>query len=138
MIFQKEFAKRLVASVGSEDYGWLTVFTHYNAQVELLDNVPKEMFYPQPKIDSVIVRLAKRKPTSRGTEDHVFFKGMLRFLFTNRNKKVGNVLASFIKSAFRISAEETKKLICALPYLDKRVRSLIPEDFEVIANALIN
>lgn len=127
-----------MASVGTEDYGWLTVFAHYNAQVELLDDVPKEIFYPQPKIDSVTVRLAKRKPTSRGTKDHVFFKGMLRFLFTNRNKKVGNALASFVKSAFRISAEETQKLICALPFLDKRVRSLIPEDFEVIANALVN
>ncbi len=55
LILQKEFADRLVAAVGSEEYGWLTVVTHQSAEVELLDAVPKAMFYPQPEVDSVIV-----------------------------------------------------------------------------------
>ena len=46
-----------MASVGSEDYGWLTVLAFHEAQVELLDVVPKSAFYPQPEVDSVIVRL---------------------------------------------------------------------------------
>ena len=57
MILQKEFANRLVAAVGSEDYGWLTVVTAYHSEVELLDEVPKEMFYPSPEVDSIIVSL---------------------------------------------------------------------------------
>ena len=56
MILQKEFANRLVAAVGSEDYGWLTVLTYQHAEVELLDAVSKEMFYPQPEVDSVIIK----------------------------------------------------------------------------------
>ncbi len=55
LILQKEFANRLIAPVGSEDYGWLTVITNQHAEVELLDPVPKDMFYPQPEVDSVIV-----------------------------------------------------------------------------------
>ncbi len=64
MILQKEFAKRLVAVVGSEDYGWLTVVTFQHAEVELLDSVPKEMFYPQPEVDSVIftTKTLEQKP----------------------------------------------------------------------------
>ena len=50
MILQKEFANRLIAAVGSEDYGWLTVLTYLHAEVELLDAVPKDMFYPQPEV----------------------------------------------------------------------------------------
>ena len=62
LILQKEFANRLVASVGSEDYGWLTVVTNQHAEVQLLDSVPKEMFYPQPEVDSIILSL---KPWSK-------------------------------------------------------------------------
>ena len=54
MVVQKEFALRLVASIESEDYGWLTVVTNQQAEVRLLDSVPKEMFYPQPEVDSII------------------------------------------------------------------------------------
>jgi 16S rRNA (adenine1518-N6/adenine1519-N6)-dimethyltransferase len=54
LIVQKEFADRLAAKVGSEDYSWLTVTVYQKAQVELLDFVPKDMFYPQPEVDSVI------------------------------------------------------------------------------------
>ena len=57
LILQKEFADRLVAPVGSEEYGWLTVVTNQNAEVELLDVVPKTLFYPQPEVDSVILSL---------------------------------------------------------------------------------
>jgi 16S rRNA (adenine1518-N6/adenine1519-N6)-dimethyltransferase len=57
MIVQTEFANRLVAPMGSEDYGWLTVATYHAADAELLDCVGKEMFYPQPEVDSIIVRL---------------------------------------------------------------------------------
>ena len=57
MILQKEFANRLVAPVGSEDYGWLTVFSCLHGEVALLDVVPKEMFYPQPEVDSIIIAL---------------------------------------------------------------------------------
>src|SRR5208283_3087694 len=57
MILQQEFAHRFVAYVGSEDYGWLTVLTRMNAESELLDSVQKDMFYPQPEVDSIIVSL---------------------------------------------------------------------------------
>ncbi len=42
LILQKEFAERLVAPVGSERYGWLTVVTNQSAEAELLDDIPKE------------------------------------------------------------------------------------------------
>jgi 16S rRNA (adenine1518-N6/adenine1519-N6)-dimethyltransferase len=136
LIFQKEFANRLVASVGTEDYGWLTVFTCYVAEVELLDAVPRWMFFPPPEVDSVIVRLTKRKAAPFEVKDLALFRQMLRLVFAERNKKVGNAFVPFIRSARRFSTEEAKKLVCELPFREKRVRALSPQDFGVIANAL--
>ena len=55
LTFQKEFAARLNAPVGSDDYCRLSVMSYYKAWIELLDEVPKEAFYPPPEVDSVIV-----------------------------------------------------------------------------------
>jgi 16S rRNA (adenine1518-N6/adenine1519-N6)-dimethyltransferase len=41
LILQKEFAERLAASVGTKDYGRLTVNIYFRADVELLDSVPR-------------------------------------------------------------------------------------------------
>jgi 16S rRNA (adenine1518-N6/adenine1519-N6)-dimethyltransferase len=136
LVFQKEFANRLVASVGTEDYGWLTVFAYHAAQVELLDAVPRRMFFPQPEVDSVIVRLKKREAAPFEVKDVALFRQMLRLVFTERNKKVSNAVVPFIKSVHGFSAEEAKKLVCELPFREKRVRALSPEDFGALANAL--
>jgi 16S rRNA (adenine1518-N6/adenine1519-N6)-dimethyltransferase len=136
MILQKEFASRLTAAVASEDYGWLTVLTYLYAEVELLDAVPKEMFYPQPKVNSVIVRLKPWIKRSFEVKDELFFKQMVKWLFTQRNRKVGKALAPFIKSTLKVSKQEAEKLALTLPFHDKRARELSPNDFGVLANAI--
>ena len=76
LVFQKEFAGRLVAAVGNEDYGWLTVATCHSAEVKLLDAVPKSMFYPTPEVDSVIVRLTPWATVPFEVKDEAFFRRM--------------------------------------------------------------
>jgi 16S rRNA (adenine1518-N6/adenine1519-N6)-dimethyltransferase len=134
LVFQKEFANRLVAPIGSEDYGWLTVFAYYYADVELLDDVPREMFYPMPTVDSVIVRLRFRKQRPFRLKDEALFKRMVRSLFTQRNRKVRNAVLPFLKGLRAVAAEEAVRLAADLPFRDKRVRELAPEDFGVLAN----
>ncbi|MEM2080680.1 MAG: 16S rRNA (adenine(1518)-N(6)/adenine(1519)-N(6))-dimethyltransferase RsmA [Candidatus Bathyarchaeia archaeon] len=138
LILQKEFADRLVATVGSEDYGWLTVVTHHRMEVELLDAVPKSLFYPQPKVDSVIVRLSPWKTAPFEVKNSAFFRRMVKSLFTQRNKKLRNALVPFIAQAFRMPKEEAEKLSNAFSFSDKRVRQLPPEVFGALANALLN
>jgi 16S rRNA (adenine1518-N6/adenine1519-N6)-dimethyltransferase len=136
LIFQKEFANRLVASVGSEDYGWLTIVAYYHVEVELFDEVPKWMFYPQPEVSSIIVRLEPKKPLPFTLKDKVLFKQLVRTLFTQRNRKVRNAVLPFIKITHVTTAENAVKLADSLPFHDKRVRELAPEDFGALANAL--
>jgi 16S rRNA (adenine1518-N6/adenine1519-N6)-dimethyltransferase len=136
LVLQREFASRLVAAVGSENYGWLTVVACHSAEAELLDAVPKAMFYPQPEVDSVIVRLKPWRVSPFEVKDEVLFRRMVRWLFTQRNKKLCNALAPFIKSTFRVSKEEAEKRVCVVPFGERRVRELSPKDFGVLANAL--
>jgi 16S rRNA (adenine1518-N6/adenine1519-N6)-dimethyltransferase len=138
LILQREFADRLVAAVGSEDYGWLTVVACHSAKVELLDAVPKSLFYPPSEVDSVIVRLTPWKAAPFEVKDAAFFMRMVRWLFTQRNKKLRNALPPFLKSTLKTSKEDAEKLACAFPFSDKRVRELSPKDFGVLANALVN
>ena len=136
LILQKEFANRLLAPIGSEEYGWLTVVTNQGAAVELLDSVPKVMFYPQPEVDSVIVSLKPWSPKQFEVKDQVFFVRMMKWLFTQRNKKLGKAIAPFIKSNFKMSKQNAEKLALSLPSSDRRVRELAPSDFGALANAL--
>jgi 16S rRNA (adenine1518-N6/adenine1519-N6)-dimethyltransferase len=136
LVFQKEFADRLVASVGSEDYGWLTVFAYYHVEVELLDNVPTWMFYPQPEVDSIIIRLKPWRMPPFKLKNEVLFRQLVRSLFTQRNRKVRNAILPFMKGMPAIATENAVKLAEAFPFADKRVRELTPEDFGVLANAL--
>jgi 16S rRNA (adenine1518-N6/adenine1519-N6)-dimethyltransferase len=136
LVFQKEFANRLVASIGSGDYGWLTVFTYYHVEVELLDSVPRWMFYPQPEVDSIVVRLKSRKLPPFKLKNEELFKEIVRSLFTQRNRKVRNAILPFIKGRRTTAAENVAKLAAALPFSDKRARELAPEDFGALANAL--
>jgi len=136
LVLQKEFAGRLVAAVGSEDYGWLTVATCYSAEVQLLDAVPNFMFYPPPEVDSVIVRLIPWKAAPFEVKDEAFFRRMVRWLFTQRNKKLSNAIAPFIKSTFKVAKEDAEKAACTIPFREKRARELPPEAFGELANAL--
>ena len=136
LILQKEFIDRLVASVGSEAYGWLTVVTNQGIEVELLDVVPKTLFFPQPEVDSTIVSLKPWNKKPFDVKDQLFFVRMMKWLFTQRNKKLGKAIAPFIRDNFKLSKQDTDKLALSLPFYDRRPRELSPIDFGVIANEL--
>ena len=136
LILQREFAARLVAAVGSEDYGWLTVLAYQQARVELLDPVPKSLFYPQPEVDSVIVRLTRWAKAPFKVQNEELFKRLVRWLFTQRNKKTRNVLVSFFKNTLNASKEKAEEFASAAPFGDVRVRDLSPEEFGELADVL--
>jgi 16S rRNA (adenine1518-N6/adenine1519-N6)-dimethyltransferase len=135
LILQKEFAERLAASVGSKDYGRLTVTIYYRADVELLDLVPRTMFYPPPDVDSMMVRLKPRAAPFHAEDEETFFE-LVRTLFTQRNKKVRNGLIPFLRKR-ELSKEDAVELADSMVYSAKRVRELAPEDFGILTNMLL-
>lgn len=59
MVFlvQKEVAQRISASPGTKEYGALTVMLNFYGKVEKIGNVSRTVFYPEPDVDSAIVRI---------------------------------------------------------------------------------
>jgi 16S rRNA (adenine1518-N6/adenine1519-N6)-dimethyltransferase len=141
LMYQREFAGRLVAKPGADEYGRLTVNAHYRASVELLDEVPPTAFFPQPKVTSAIVRLRPREPPFEVKDEQVFFN-VVRALFQHRRQRVRNALyRSFgeVFSGMKISKAERRAAIDQrLPkeLAESRVMDLAPEKFGVIANLL--
>jgi len=133
--FQEEFAKRLTASPGSKNYGRLTVTTYYRADVEILDAVPKESFWPPPKVDSLIIRLKPRKSPFNVMDEKIFFN-IVNVIFTQKNRKLRNAILPFF-GRFRLSGKEAIKIADSLPFCDRRPRELSPEEIGLVADEIV-
>ena len=94
LMLQKEVADRLVAKVGTGDYGVLTVLTRVNADVTRILSLPPGAFRPAPQVHSAVVRLAFRPPTV-DIPDMAGFVRMVRTMFTQRRKTLSNALKPF-------------------------------------------
>lgn len=89
IMFQREFAMRLVAQPGQNLYCRLSVNTQLLARVSHLLKVGKNNFRPPPKVDSSVVRIEPRKPLPP-----VNFKewdGLIRLCFNRKNKTLGSI-----------------------------------------------
>ncbi|XP_078446215.1 ribosomal RNA adenine dimethylase family protein [Wolffia australiana] len=89
IMFQREFAMRLVANPGDNLYCRLSVNTQLLARVNHLLKVGRNNFRPPPKVDSSVVRIEPRKPTPC-----VNFKewdGLVRICFNRKNKTLGSL-----------------------------------------------
>jgi len=142
LMYQWEFAERLIARPGSTDYGRLTVNVYYRAEVELLEKVLPSAFLPQPKVFSAVVRLRPRKPPFKVVDERVFFD-VVRALFQHRRQKVRNALYHSFDQIFpdaKLRKSQKRELLDRkLPeeLVDVRVMDLEPEKFGEIADHLI-
>ena len=141
LMYQREFAQRLVARPGSDDYGRLTVNAYYRASVELLGEVLPTAFFPQPKVTSAIVRLRPREPPFDVTDERVFFD-VVRALFQHRRQRVRNALYRSFEEVFpkaklsKVGRRATIDQRLPRELAEARVIDLAPEKFGAIANLL--
>ncbi|BAF26171.1 ribosomal RNA small subunit methyltransferase [Oryza sativa Japonica Group] len=89
IMFQREFAMRLVAQPGDSLYCRLSVNVQLLSRVSHLLKVGRNNFRPPPKVDSSVVRIEPRKPLPP-----VSFKewdGLVRLCFNRKNKTLGAI-----------------------------------------------
>ncbi len=60
VMVQAEVGERLAASPGSRVFGAVTVRIAYFATTRLVGRVSRRVFYPQPRVDSVLVAIERR------------------------------------------------------------------------------
>lgn len=100
VMMQKEVAHRLCAAPGSADYGAFTVFVNYYSEPEILFDVPRGCFIPQPKVDSAVVYLKVRKTPPVELFDEKLFFRVVRASFAQRRKQLINGLFSAFGNDF--------------------------------------
>jgi 16S rRNA (adenine1518-N6/adenine1519-N6)-dimethyltransferase len=59
---QREVGERLAAGPGSKAYGATSVLAQLACEVRVLRRIPRTVFYPEPKVESVLVLMRRRAP----------------------------------------------------------------------------
>ncbi|KAG2751649.1 rRNA adenine dimethylase [Suillus brevipes Sb2] len=86
LMFQREFAMRLVARPGTELWSRLSANVQLYSKVDLVMHVGKNNFRPAPQVESSVVRLVPLDPPPPIKFEE--FDGLGRIIFSRRNKMV--------------------------------------------------
>jgi 16S rRNA (adenine1518-N6/adenine1519-N6)-dimethyltransferase len=86
---QKEFADKLQARPGDENYRSITVITQYCFAIEQLFHVSGGSFYPHTRVESTVIRLVPKKPAITLTRATI---KNIHLLFSCRNRRLLSVL----------------------------------------------
>ncbi|HEX2050575.1 MAG TPA: 16S rRNA (adenine(1518)-N(6)/adenine(1519)-N(6))-dimethyltransferase RsmA [Actinomycetota bacterium] len=89
---QLEVGERLVARPGDDAYGQTSVFVTYWADATLGGRVSRRAFFPVPGVDSVLVRIVRRR--SHVPIDRALLFDVVRAAFSQRRKTLRNSLAA--------------------------------------------
>jgi 16S rRNA (adenine1518-N6/adenine1519-N6)-dimethyltransferase len=117
VMVQREFADKLVAEPGSENYRAISALASHCFSIEKLFKVGRQSFEPQPKVESAVLRLTPANTVTRRTINN------LNLLFSKRNKKASAVAAkvSSVKADF----------------WDQRIDQLAPADLVRMAEEMM-
>jgi len=131
LMFQLEFAERMVAEVGDDDYGRLSVSAQHYADCEIVESVPNTAFDPQPAVQSAIVRLLPRDP-DYDVDDEQFFLDFVKAIFTQRRKTIRNG----IRNTAHISGLDDPAAVVGAAdeeMLRRRAGKVAPREFAALA-----
>ena len=93
-MLQKEVVDRMSASPSSHDYGRLSVMLQHKFTITKCFEVPPHCFFPEPKVDSAIVRMVPLG--SCMAKDEVVFSRIVLAAFSQRRKTLKNTLKAFL------------------------------------------
>lgn len=95
VMMQKEVALRFSAKPSTKDYNALSVIVQYLFNVQLVLNVPKQVFLPMPKVDSAVIRFTPK--IKREVRNQKQFFELIKACFKQRRKTLTNNLAEYLK-----------------------------------------
>jgi 16S rRNA (adenine1518-N6/adenine1519-N6)-dimethyltransferase len=89
---QIEVARRLMARMGDEDYGVLSLLVQLEYEPKGWFKIPAGCFFPEPEVDSACVSLWRREQALLGREQRATFTAIVKRSFSQRRKMVGKLL----------------------------------------------
>lgn len=91
IMVQKEVAERIVATKGEKDYGILTIMINFYGNAKITRNVNRKMFYPEPNVDSAVIRIDIDREKYKNIDDDKFYS-FVQSCFSMRRKTLKNNL----------------------------------------------
>ncbi|MEA4826753.1 MAG: 16S rRNA (adenine(1518)-N(6)/adenine(1519)-N(6))-dimethyltransferase RsmA [Clostridium sp.] len=133
IMIQKEVAERIDAEPGGKDYGSLSVLVQYYCDTKIIRKVSPKSFIPQPKVDSIVIRLDRlSKPRVDIKDEELFFKvarqsfNMRRKTLRNAVKSLGIIDSDKIEEAFQLANIDPQR----------RGETLSIEEFATLADSI--
>ncbi|HXL03906.1 MAG: 16S rRNA (adenine(1518)-N(6)/adenine(1519)-N(6))-dimethyltransferase RsmA [Firmicutes bacterium] len=141
VLLQREVAERIVAVPGSKRYGAFSVVAQYYSDPEIITVVPPGAFWPQPKVDSAVVRMLIRETPRVNTLDEEMFFAVVRGGFAKRRKTILRALSMAGKTYPELASvkEDDLKRILAEVGVDskRRAETITLGEFGQIADAIV-
>ncbi len=94
---QKELADRMLARPSTKDYGALSIWLQSQCELELIRELPPDVFWPRPKVSSAILQIRPQPAMRAAIPDPDFFHWFARALFLHRRKFLRSGLVSAFK-----------------------------------------
>jgi 16S rRNA (adenine1518-N6/adenine1519-N6)-dimethyltransferase len=105
LMLQKEMAMRLSASPSTHDYGALTLRVQLHHRAKYLRSVPATVFFPQPDVDSAVVRISPRDPLELPARDDELLVSLIRAGFSQRRKQLRKLLRTRVPDWDRVASD---------------------------------
>ncbi len=83
---QKEVADRMAAKPGSDDYGILSIFLSAMGQCRMLRKLSPKVFWPEPQVDSAMVRFDRDPAKVAEIHNVPLFKETVNLFMNHRRK----------------------------------------------------
>ncbi len=115
IMIQKEVAERIAAKENTKEYGALSLLVQYHCSVDVVRKVSPAAFIPQPKVDSMVIKLNKLPKPRVDVSDEEFFFKVIRESFNMRRKTLSNSLKNLkidkekLQKAFEDSGIDPKR-----------------------------
>lgn len=94
VMVQKEVAERVCAKSG--EMSILSVAVQYYANPEIVTIVPREDFWPEPAVDSAILKIKIKNTKDKAVDEKRLFQ-LVRIGFSSRRKQLQNNLAAGLR-----------------------------------------
>lgn len=130
LMVQHEVAMRILSNPGTKEYGSFSIFVNYYSRVERIRHVSRGCFFPQPQVDSDILRLYPLDTPPVEVRDELLFFQLSRAAFGQRRKTLRNAL-------FPVLGEETGIILQRAGINpSRRGETLSIEEFAMLANSM--
>lgn len=131
VMVQKEVADRIVSGPGNKIYGALSVAVQFYADPSIIVEAPKGMFMPQPKVDSLVVRMKIRETPKVDVKNRKMFFRTVKAAFGMRRKTLLNALSAGLS----VSKEVVTEVMTSCDIDSKRRgETLSIEEFGMLAD----